>query len=702
MRIRNCTYKHHHHYTLIIVCITLGMSDAAHATQKYSPALTGFLGLNTIPSARMDTPGTLRVGVSTLDPYMHGYIGIQIAAPLHINFRQTAEVSNITENPRHLYPGVDLKLRLAKESAFRPEIAIGLQSALGHKRMAGEYIALSKRYNNFDITAGLGWGRFAGAGHLSNPFKAFSNHFQKDRNPNSEAPNTPDNWFSGDKMGLFAGVEYFLPYDGLSLKLDYGADRYKAEQDSFNYNAPAPWGVGISYTHNDWASASIGMQGTDKIMGRLSLQSLPSKWPLSHKKYQEPKPFYKERGARLNITGMKHAATNKDITITDITNNEQSITATLDIEPHTPAPQQIGRAARHIAAHSGQNIEEITIIPRHGNLTGTAIKIMRSDIENYLNNQLSSPEEIWKNTEFIANTENNKRKKGFLYSKGINNKKTFTFSLENQISLSEEDNGILYRNSAIVSAQTSPFLGFLTGTAIRLNLSNNLDEHSFVNKTRPLETVRAYAKERISIDHAYVGYAHSFTPEIHALANIGYLEEGYAGLGGEILYRPFSLRFALGAEIWRVTPRQSDTPLNSGIHPANSIITGHINGWYDLPHHDITLHARVGQFIAGDIGGSLGLEKIFKNGAKLSSLIALSNYSDTDIYGAQTHAYHSLNLTLPLGSIPHIPTGSEIRTQIAPFDRVTAQSINPPQRLFEMTENFTLDHMAKYWTNILD
>ena len=245
MHIQNRTGK----LTLLaatVLCAALFAGKTARATtpQRHSPALTGFLGLNTVPSARMDKVGTVRMGASTLDPYMHGYIGIQIAEPLHINVRQTAEVSNLTENPKALYPGVDLKLRLIKETATRPEISLGLQAAFGHKRMAGEYIALSKRYNNFDFTTGLGWGRFGSAGHLNNPFKSLSSHFEHDRNPDSDLPNTPNDWFTGDKIGIFAGVEYFLPYDGLSLKLDYGADRYTAEKSNFNYKAPAPWGIG--------------------------------------------------------------------------------------------------------------------------------------------------------------------------------------------------------------------------------------------------------------------------------------------------------------------------------------------------------------------------------------------------------------------------------------------------------------------------
>lgn len=703
MHVQNWIYKPSP-LAIALLCAIICAAGTTRAapSQKYSPALTGFLGLNTIPSARMDEVGTVRIGVSTLDPYLHGYIGIQIAAPLHINIRQTAEISNITESPKHLYPGVDLKLRIMKENAYRPEISLGLQSAFGHKRMAGEYIALSKRYNNFDFTTGLGWGRFGSAGHFHNPFKILGDHFDHNRNPNSDAPNTPNDWFTGDKIGLFAGVEYFLPYDGLSLKLDYGADRYTVEKNSFDYKAPAPWGIGLAYTYNDWLSAGIGMQGTDKVMGRISLQSNPSKWPLTHKTYSKPKPFYKQRSTHLNIAGMKNAVANEDIRLTNIRNKGQSLFATLDISAGTPAPQQIGRALRHIAAHSGQNIEEIIITPRHAHLTGSAVKIIRSDVENYLDNNLSSPQEIWKNTEFVVSASNKTNTIPFLSTMGINRQTTFTFSLKNQISLSEEESGILYRSSAFLNAQSSPFSGVLTGTSLRLNLGNNLGNSSYLNKTRPVELAKSYAQTRFSLENAYIGYTHSFTPALHFMASAGYLEERYARLGGEILYRPFSSRFALGAEIWNVTPRQTDTLLNMGLYAGQSTITGHINGWYDLPHHDMTVHARAGRFIAGDVGGSLGLEKTFENGAKLTGHVSISNYSDTDIYGGTTHAYHSLKLTLPLGSLPYISTGSEIRTEITPFDRVTAQSINPPRRLFEMTENFTLDHMAKHWTNILD
>src|SRR5690554_1425220 len=96
------------------------MSTIPHAAlaqqTPYSSMVTGPLGLNTVPSARMDETGTMRAGLSTLDPYVHGFIGFQLADPLYINLRQSAEVSNLNGDADRLYPGVDFKLRLLTET----------------------------------------------------------------------------------------------------------------------------------------------------------------------------------------------------------------------------------------------------------------------------------------------------------------------------------------------------------------------------------------------------------------------------------------------------------------------------------------------------------------------------------------------------------------------------------------------------------
>jgi len=219
---------------LLFACI--GVSAPALADRQEqectapSSSLYGSPGLISTPNARMDPPGTVRAGISTLDPYLHAYAGFQIAKPLYVSLRQSASVSNLGGDPDRLYPGVDVKLRLHKESAAIPEIAIGMMSAIGHKRMAGEYLVFSKSYKNLDLSGGIGWGRLGSAKNIKNPLGFLANHFGKARTLDGEIPNEARDWFTGKDAGLFAGLEYKTPISGLSLKAEWGADRFTAEK----------------------------------------------------------------------------------------------------------------------------------------------------------------------------------------------------------------------------------------------------------------------------------------------------------------------------------------------------------------------------------------------------------------------------------------------------------------------------------------
>ena len=627
-------------------CVVLSCTAAARGAQDYSPSATGFLGLNTAPNARMDAPGTVRAGVGMHDPYMHGYIGAQLAAPLYVNIRQSAKTTDTAESR---YPGLDVKVRLLDETARRPAVAVGLQSALGHKRTSGEYITLSKRYHSFDFTAGLGWGAFAAADHIDNPFG-------KTRQTDSDSPNSPRNWFSGDSAGFFGGMEYFLPWEGLSLKLDYGT-------------GDSPWGAGLSYNHKGWAQAQIGVQDMDNVTARLSFRSNPAAWPFTY--------------------GKAHATPAPDAVKTD----GQNAYATLNLPPYGSAPAHIGHAARDMAAQNHADIRTFHITPRSGNLRGPAVEIMRENVEN---NGIT-PQEIWKNTDFTTE----RAVDYFLPVKGITGKPALMLTLQNDISLSDRDADILHR-SALLAAYESPFLGFLTGAAVRVNLSDNLEQRNTRPAIRPpvRRDIYDFSKNILYPEKAWIGYAHSFTPDIHIGGAAGYLEEFYGGAGGEILYRPFASRLAVGAELWHGFRRNPHRPF--GFYTGSRTTTAHINGWYDVPAHDVTLHAKAGRFLAGDLGLSLGVDKIFKNGATLRSAVTLGNEKDRDARGHASNTYHSVHLTLPLGGIPHIPAGSSIATTIAPLGRDIGQSLRSPLRLFDRTEKFTLDHMATHWSEIME
>lgn len=670
----------------------------------YSPSLSGPLGLNTTPSARMDKTGTVRIGLSTLDPYVHGYIGFQLADPLYINLRQSGEFSSLNNDPDRLYPGIDFKLRLFKETHARPEIALGLQSAIGHKRMAGEYIALSKRYKNFDFTAGVGWGRFAGAAHLDNPLKGLLSHFGKARAPDGEMPNEPKDWFTGEHIGFFGGVEYFTPVRGLSLKADIGADRYEAEKAAFGFDAPAPWSVGASYSPTEWANLSLAMQGTDKIMGRLSLSGLLSDWRgVTAGKKSNARMRHFRTG--LALPGqMELAAGEDELMLFDTRTDNNTARTHLRLAPGIPAPYQIGRAAVHMANHAGHDIERLSITPTVMGLQGPRISLMRADLERALTLRQGSPEEIWQNAIFDTDDTAGfrKLKRGAEVHSGM---REFHFTLDNQLSLSDEDHGNLYRTSLLAGYSGTELFGFLdSALSFRLNLKDNL-YHLRDYRPRAILPVRSnvddFAARRIALEHLYSAFTHSFTPEIHLSLIGGYLEEMYGGAGGEILYRPAGKRFALGAESWLAFKRDPLTTLNLGLN-GDHLLTGHVKAWYDIPGLDLTVQAKAGRYLAEDIGGTISLQKNFENGVKLEGFVTVTNYADFDLFGGTTHAYNGLRLSLPLGGYKYAPDNASIRVKAAPFGRDIGQTLDNPIPLYELTEAFSTPHMIRYWGDVID
>ncbi|GJL85068.1 MAG: membrane protein [Micavibrio sp.] len=685
------------------------IAAAEEASTDYSATLTGPLGLNTVPSARIAPAGTISVGASTLDPYVHGYIGFQIAEPLYINIRQSAEVSNINKNADRLYPGVDFKLQLLRENTYRPAIALGLQSAIGHKRMAGEYISLSKRYHDFDFTLGAGWGRFGSAAHIENPIKALHSHFGKRRSLDGEMPAMPSSWFTGEDIGFFGGVEYFVPYiDGLSAKFDWGADRYEAERTAFNFDAPAPWSASLVYRPVPWADTSIGIQGTEKIMGRLSFQASPDIWPFkSHEEDSKPKPLRQFRAGIASPAQMQIAANNDDIHLYDVSSDEKFARAQLYMNKNTPAPRQLGRAARHMANHGGPAVEELYITPTIHNLRGPSVRLLRSDFEQALALNQGSATEMWRNVQFVTdNSKSEKTERGNRFSfLDYLGPKNFKLILDNEVSLSEEDSGTLYRTAIIIEKTVPEFFGFLTsGAALRINVADNLDNiHKF--RPRSILPVRSdvddFSDNTLAVEKLFTSYTHSFNPNTHAALTGGYLEEMYAGFGGEILYRPFGKRFAVGTEGWLALKRDPFAKYAMGLN-GDHLISGHVQAWYDVPDYDVTVQARAGRYLAEDIGGTLALQKDFGNGAKIEGFVTVTDMADFDVFGGTTHAYNGIRLSLPLGSIKHVPQGSEVRVKFAPQGRDIGQSINNPLPLYEATENFSKDHIIAHWNDVLD
>jgi hypothetical protein len=679
-----------------IMCCSAPVPAAAD-----SPSLMGPLGLIAVPSARMDEPGTIRAHVGMAEPYIHAHAGAQLAAPLYVGVRQSARSSSINQDPDRLYPGVDIRLRLLKENAYVPDITLGLQSATGHKRMAAEYIAATKRIENFDITGGIAWGRLGSAAHMTNPMKAFGNHFGKARSYDGEEPNAPENWFTGPDIGFFAGVEYDTPWvDGLSLKAEWGADRYAAERAAFNHDAPEPWAVGASYTPKDWVTMGIGLIGGDRLLASLSLQNPLKKWPGRASPKNTPETVRPVRTGEAVPGEIEQRAVAQQMVLAGTDTDGRTIWTWMENDPHIPVPRQIGRAARSIANHGGQSAEAIEITPMLYGLRGPSVRLLRRDIEQAFAQNNGSPPEIWRNA-VIAHGNDAERPRPFRMRLADAREKLRLIG-DTQGSLSEEDSGTLYRTGIIAETRQQLSRTLMLGGAVRVNLKSNLKR---LNEYRPVplapvrEDIDVFTANAVTLERVYMGWFKSFNTDLHVMAAAGYLEEMYAGYGGEVLARPFGKTFAIGVEGWQAFKRDPFTDMAAGF-TGDSIITGHVNAYYEIPDTDLTLHAKVGRYLGGDRGATLALRHRFDHGGHVEAFATATNAADFDLFGGTTHIYSGLKFTMPIGNLRPLPRGSEIRVTAAQMGRASGQTLDRPMPLYDATDDFSMRRIAGQWNEV--
>jgi len=109
-------------------------------------------------------------------------------------------------------------------------------------------------------------------------------------------------------------------------------------------------------------------------------------------------------------------------------------------------------------------------------------------------------------------------------------------------------------------------------------------------------------------------------------AYAGYLELMFAGAGGEYLWRPTSSKVALGLDINRVRQRQFNVWTSMQNY---SVTTGHATAYWDTGIEDILVKFSYGKYLAGDIGGTLDLSRVFQNGVKVGAYATRTNVNYT-------------------------------------------------------------------------
>ncbi len=117
-------------------------------------------------------------------------------------------------------------------------------------------------------------------------------------------------------------------------------------------------------------------------------------------------------------------------------------------------------------------------------------------------------------------------------------------------------------------------------------------------------------------------YRFRVTPEVFAEVKAGYLEDMFAGAGGQVLWRPEGQRVSIGADVYEVWQRSFDRLF--GLRDYH-ILTGHASFYYNSPWYGLNFNVHVGRYLAGDYGATFEVTRRFSTGVEIGAFATFTN-----------------------------------------------------------------------------
>ena len=604
-----------------------------------SPSNYGITGLLETPNARFMGQASLRFTFSSSFPNEFTTITATPFSWMEASYRYT-EFKNEKYGPA-FYSGnqslkdkaFDIKIKLLNEKYYLPEIALGLRDIAGTGILSSEYMVATKSFGEFDITAGIGWGILGSNNSIRNPFASLHSSFQTRSGGVGQGGDfNNSNWFSGP-AGIFGGVEYNLRKYGLQLVAEYDStDRSKMNPNNNPMVVKSKLNVGLNYSLSD--SFQLGMsfdRGTNfrlsfALKGNFYEDTLPKPRPKNviplnqeqkKKISEDPLIFYRSLNKSLQ---------DETIYIQSASLKEEEVSVSISSPRFVSVPRMAGRSATIVSALAPDDIYKMNIHIMNGDFEVATFIINREKFDAAKKHK-GSLSEILKGSNLESNS-NNPLISNSLFNPTINFPEfnwTMSPALKHAIGGPEG----FYLGQLFWKTDTS--IKFRRNLSLYTSFGVNVYDtfSNFQNaSTSTIPHVRSDIQEYLregknNLQRMQLEYVFSPYKDIYVRADFGLLEEMFGGLGGEVLYRPFTKKYSLGFTLHRVKQRGYKQRFSFKEYETT---TGHASLYYDLPM-GISAHASLGRYLAGDKGGTLDLSRRFQTGFTLGIFATKTNLS---------------------------------------------------------------------------
>lgn len=669
-----------------------------------SPSSTSQSGFIHMPDGRVADDGTLTLGGSHMSPYTALWGNITLFPGVEFSGRYTrvADVAGFdgtggfgADFGNYKDKAFDLKVRLFRESSYLPAVAFGLHDFHGTGEFEGAYLAASKRYEMgygaIDLGIGFGGGRFDGP---------------------------------------FGGVRWFLPGDRFGLVAEW--DGYDYQNDFYatqTGRALREGGLtlGVEYRRG-WFFAQAAHQ--DGELGATVAVSLPLQQRSFVAKIDEPAPVPVEIQQRPDLAEWQadpgamrplyEALFDEGFAGTQALLDGQTLRVALSHSRMSTMGRAVGRAARLVALHAPDGVTrlELTFVSGglpvttyrfddlallRGYFTGTVqpdalqptLSASYVDADAY--RALRDEGAPW--DEVIAPEERGptirasmvSRFGAFMVSPGADVPGAFRIQPLRINWLFNDPSGAIKYDLFSTASYSHRFTDNLYGVgALRLTLSENVsDAQGLSNSVLPhvRSDIALYHRQgsRVRMQSLHLGHIANPRDRIYTWLSAGYLEEGYAGVGGEVLYLPETGNWAADFAAFGVRKREYEGRFGFlDYQTVTAIGSFH----YRIPRHGLTLTTRVGRFLARDNGVRFELKRRFLSGFEVGAWYSHTDAKDITSPGSPEDPYRDKGVFLrfAIGPFQTFDSGAAANFRISAWARDPGQMVHAPGGLYDLIE----------------
>ncbi|MCC4775156.1 YjbH domain-containing protein [Vibrio cyclitrophicus] len=684
----------------------------------------GGVGLMQMPTGRMAPEGEFNFSASFNNEYHFYNVSLQVMPWLETTIRYTqvqdllysggadqdCSQNSFSGCTKYTDKGIDFKLRLIEEGYYLPEVSVGVRDFGGTGLFDGEFVAASKRFGPVDFTLGMAWGYMGTSGNFTNPLcKASDKYCERPSDFKGNGGSVDfERWFKGD-AAIYGGFEYQTPYKPLTLKLEYDGNDYSQDfpvvRGGVDMTQHTPWNVGAVYRFTDWGSANVSYERGDTLTLGFDLSTnfneMYSVW--RDTETAELRPSGVEKVDDIDMAALaSQLETIAGYEQAQILVDDNSIVVKGTQVKYRDRDIAVERGATVIANAVPSYIDTYKIIENDKSMELTETTVNAQAFKAAANNNYLNAQ-----TRDASHTHELERKKSVIYHDG---RERFDVSVSPNLaqSFGSAENFYLYSLGLYTNASFWALNNVELSGSLYVNLIDNYDKFNYTvpsdgtDQTPRVRTLfRSYVDDPVRLDRLQLTWFEDYGSGVYTQAYGGYLESMFAGVGGEILYRPFNQNWAIGADMTAISQRDPESWFGTfdqeiQVNPDDSSrtykvinkgTTGFITGYY-TPQWDFLsdtlLKVGVGKFLAGDIGTRVDFSKQFKSGVIAGAFVSLTDMT-TEEYGEGSYT-KGFYVSIPFDLVTVKPSSSRAGFTWLPITRDGGQVLNKQYNLFDQTD----------------